>query len=348
MPHKLLTLSILPLAAAALQPAHALDIVLTNDDGCESSATHALHQRLLAAGHRVVMSASVADQSGQGGALGFLRPITPLAAPSRGGNLPAGTPGLTTLGSAGGLPYGGQVWCVNATPVAATLAGIDVAAQAAFGKAADLVISGPNYGNNTGLVNNHSGTVNAALVALNRGIPAVAVSAASPSSYRAFNALAPADLEYENADLVVTLVARLVDARARLGGAVLPRGTALNVNLPRYAAGGSAALVWDWSRVGLAASAVPYFVTDLSTSTVAAGFGLAGVKLPGISVKVPGVPDPATAGLSFIEDTRASSEQNSVQAGRIAVSVIEGNHQAGDAAVALVRERLKGLVTQAD
>lgn len=344
----LIALSPLAVALAIHTPAHALDIVVTNDDGCEASTVHALHQRLTAAGHRVLIAASMADQSGQGGALGFLRPITPLATPSRGGNLPAGTPGFTTLGAAGGLSYGNQVFCVNASPVASVLAGIDVAAATVFGRKADLVISGPNYGNNTGLVNNNSGTVNAALMALNRGIPAIAVSAATPSGYRPFNGLTATDQEYENADLVVTLVARLVAARQALGGSLLPRGNGLNVNFPSYAAGTGVSLAWDWSRVGVAASAVPFFVADLSTSSLAQSVGLGGVKLPGVSVKVPGLPDPAAAGLGFLNDMRPSSEQNSVGAGRIAVSVIEGNHDADPASTALVRQRLRGLVSEQD
>ena len=67
------------------------------------------------------------------------------------------------------------------------------------------MISGPNFGNNTGLVNNSSGTVNAALIAMNRGIPSIAVSVANPTSYRSFRTgLQPLDLE--NAEVIVRLV----------------------------------------------------------------------------------------------------------------------------------------------
>ena len=56
------------LALGATVPAAALNIVVTNDDGCEASTVHALYQRLRAAGHQVIISASMTDQSGQGGA----------------------------------------------------------------------------------------------------------------------------------------------------------------------------------------------------------------------------------------------------------------------------------------
>ena len=91
----------------AVQPARALDIVLTNDDGFESALTYALYQRLLEAGHRVLISASTADQSGRGGSVDFLRPIGPLTAATRGGCVvpPASppTPGVGNLGL--GAPF---------------------------------------------------------------------------------------------------------------------------------------------------------------------------------------------------------------------------------------------------
>ena len=136
--------SLIAITASFSAPAHALNIVIGNDDGCEASAVHALYQRLSAAGHQVIVSAPMLDQSGQGGALAFLRPVTPLAAPSRGGNLPKGTPGVATLAGVPDLAYGSRVFCVNSTPVAAVLHGLDVAAAAVFGAPADLVISGVN------------------------------------------------------------------------------------------------------------------------------------------------------------------------------------------------------------
>ena len=342
------------IAVSASLPAHALNIVIGNDDGCEASAVHALYQRLTAAGHQVIVSAPMLDQSGQGGALAFLRPITPITAPSRGGNLPAGTAGVATLASVPGLAYGSRVFCVNSTPVAAVMHGLDVAAAAVFGAPADLVISGVNYGSNTGLINNGSGTVNAALSAVNRGYAAIAASAVLPASYRTFNVLQASDLEYENADLVLALVDRLERRAQRqpwqgwLGHGpareLIPAGFALNLNLPSYAAGSSRALKWRMSDVGTAAAAAPFFVADLSTSTLAQRVGLGNVHLPGVTLLLPGQPDPAATGLRFVEDNDRSSEQNVIDAGNIALSLIQGNHQAAARAKLLMRERLHGLV----
>lgn len=351
---RFLTAAAVALAASASVPAYALNIVIGNDDGCEASAVHALYQRLTAAGHQVLISASMVDQSGQGGALAFLRPITPLTAPSRGGNLPAGTPGVATLAAVPTLSYGSRVFCVNSTPVVATLHGLDVAAAAVFGAPADLVISGPNYGSNTGLINNGSGTVNAALIAVNRGFPAIAASAVTPRSYRTFNVLLASDQEFENANLVVALVEKL----ARRAGShspghkkdhghdhdLIPAGYALNVNFPNYAVGASGALKWQMSDEGTAAAAMPFFVSDLSTSTLAQQQGLGNVHLPGLTLKLPTLPDPASTGLNFVSDTDPSSEQNVIDAGRIAVSVIRGNHQAPAHAKARMRARLHDLV----
>ena len=94
-------------ALAGSQGAWALDIVLTNDDGFESALTYAVYQRLNAAGHRVIISASTADQSGRGGPVDFLRPVLPLAAPSRGGcALSRGAPGVGNLALGGAFVSG--------------------------------------------------------------------------------------------------------------------------------------------------------------------------------------------------------------------------------------------------
>ena len=341
---KFLKAAVLAVAAGASLPTLALNIVVTNDDGCEASMIHALYRKLTAAGHQVIISASALDGSGQGGALAFLRPVVPLAGASRGGHLPAGTPGVATLAAVPTIDYGSRVFCVNSTPVASTLHGIDVAAAAVFGTPPDLVISGPNYGNNTGLINNGSGTVNAALVAVNRGFPAIATSAAAPLNYRAFDLLQASDPEFEHAELVVALVERLVRSARHGKRELIPAGNGLNVNFPDYATGTGGTLRWQMSDVGTGPSATPFFVSDLSTSTIAQRVGLGNVHLPGVSLLVAGVPDPSAAGLRFVDDTDPSSEQNVVDAGRIAVSVIQGNHEARRAAKLVVRTMLHGLV----
>jgi 5'-nucleotidase len=91
-----LTLALLALTA----PLHALDILLTNDDGLTANA-RALYQALRSDGHQVMVSVPCRNQSGQGAALNFLRPIGPLTADCVGGIAQAGAPGV---GSDAGAP----------------------------------------------------------------------------------------------------------------------------------------------------------------------------------------------------------------------------------------------------
>ncbi|GAB2845891.1 hypothetical protein GCM10027277_12610 [Pseudoduganella ginsengisoli] len=345
-PMKRLTMLASLMLATFASPSQALNILVTNDDGTESSTVHALQQRLSAAGHNVIISSEVCDNSGQGGALGFLRPIGPLtatncgAAPSRGGALAAGAPGVGTLP---GMPF---AYYVNSTPVAATLYGIDIASKKAWGKAPDLVVSGPNYGNNTGMINNGSGTVNAALIAINRGVPAIAVSAEQPTDYRPYSRLADGDPEYEIADVVVRLVGEL-EKRKSVGDGLLPQGVGLNVNLPKFAKGGAAALKFKYAKLGLATIALPYFIEDLSKdalaqSYLARAFPTGVPPLPGVTLLVN--PAPAPAGLAYVPDNDPESEQNVVNAGAIAVAVMQGTHQATRAQEAAIRAKLANFI----
>lgn len=314
--------------------AKALDIVLTNDDGTESALTQALAVTLRSAGHRVIVSAPAQDQSGSGGSLNFLRPITPLTAASRGGGIPSGAPGI------GSLPNDPQSFYVNSTPVASCLYGIDIAAPRAFAKLPDLVISGPNYGNNTGLINNSSGTVNAALIAMNRGIPAIAVSVESPSNYRPSSQLRNGDIDFEIAEIVVNLVDTLEQRRTVGVNGLLPPGIGLNVNIPTFTAGRGKNLPIRFSQVGLAAIVTPYFTENLSQDPIAQQFGV-NVAAPGVTLALPGgLPQ----GLSGLSDTDPTSEQNLVRTGAVAISVIEGTHQAPQQTRSVVLQKLDSLV----
>lgn len=341
---RLLRCSLAATAFSFSLPGHALNIVITNDDGCEASPSHALYQRLTAAGHQVLISAPVLDQTGVGGSLPFLRPVTPISTPSRAGNLPAGTPGISTLERVNTLDYGSRVFCVNSTPVGAALHGIDVAAEKVFGTLPDLVISGPDFDKNTGMVNNLSGAVNAALIAINRGIPGISVGLGQPGGYRSLNVLQAADREYEQADLVVTLVDKLEHQARIRGDELIPVGYGLNVNFPAYTPGEGDQLKWIMSDVGTGAGGVPFFVSNIGETLVAKRVGLGGVNLPGIAIETRGLNDPAKEGLAFIDDHDPLTEENVLESGAIAVTVIRGNHQADLQTKNLMWERLNGLV----
>ena len=324
---------VLALAACLVSEAQALNIVITNDDGFEASTIHALYRTLRDHGHHVIISSETQDNSGKGGAVDFFRPITTLTRQSRAGSVLAGAPGVGTL------PGDENVHYVDSTPVAAALYALDVISLQAWGGAPDLVISGPNYGNNTGLINNSSGTVNAALICLNRGVPAVAVSTAVPSTYKSFRDLKPEDPEFEVGNIVLRLVSAL-EAGTKGRKRLLPPGVGLNINIPAFAAGHAGNLRATWSHEGTVPSAMPVFVQDLSQDPNARSWGLTSLPaLPGVSAVRPGMPLPAGVNL----DPDPHAEQNVIAGGKISISVIHGNHQANPREYASVMRDLKML-----
>jgi len=198
------------LLGACASPATAMHIVLTNDDGFESGNTQALFNGLKAAGHEVILSAPYYNMSGTSALMTGITDHTTAASP--GGKIAAGSPGVgpTTIAT--------DQYYVDATPAASVLYGIDVLAKAKWGRPPDLVISGPNAGNNLGTVIPYSGTVGAAISALNRGVPAIAVSGANGD---------PAA-----AALLAQITLRVLEAAEVHGQIALPPLTGLNVNVP--------------------------------------------------------------------------------------------------------------------
>jgi 5'-nucleotidase len=327
-----------PLAVAALLAtqvgaAFALNILLTNDDGFEAANLRALSERLRAAGHVVVISAPTQNNSGRGGFVEFLRPVTPLTRDTRHATVKAGAPGV------GVDPVDPKAFYVDGTPVASLLYGLDVASPKFFAGPPDLVISGPNEGNNTGLVNNSSGTVANALYAINRGIPAIAVSD-SRTSGRPYAQLAHGDIEYEVADIVVELVG-VLDKNRRKHRELLPEGSGLNVNIPPFTAGNGQSLPFAFTRMGVATAFSPVFFERLSDSALARSAGV-NLPLPGISLVSP--LEVAPPGVVLPADTRPSSENNRLGTGAVTLTVIQGIPQADRLLEALTRHRLEKLV----
>ena len=306
-----LTLALCVLAA----PLHALDILITNDDGL-SANVRALYQALRSEGHQVMVSVPCHNQSGQGAALNFLRPVGPLTADCVGGIAHVGAPGVGSDAGDADLHY------VDGTPVMALLYGLDLLAEPRWGHQPQLIISGPNEGNNTGLVNPSSGTVNNAVYGINRGIPSVAVSADGDTANNPV-------LAAETAQIVLKLVDEL---ERRAGhGALLPDGTGLNVNVPRFAAGEGDSLPFARAVVGTYSTVSPVFVANLAADPVASGLGIT-AALPGISFTSM---DAATA--------ESNSEALLIGQGKIAVSVIEGNFGAGPVDKSRALLRVNGL-----
>jgi 5'-nucleotidase len=171
-------------------------ILLTNDDGIDAPGLEALRGALSAHPERfeVTVVAPKRDRSGSGTG-------------KTGGDLPVEM-------------RGPRAFAVDGTPTDC----VTVALGTLVGSI-DLVISGMNFGANTGAHAFTSGTIGAALTAASRGIPAVAVSvAADGKRKRTLEAFSGA------ADFTVRLASELL-ARPQLLGSV----ELLSVNYPALA-----------------------------------------------------------------------------------------------------------------
>lgn len=269
-------------AAAALALAasgvEARNIVITNDDGLTSNVV-ALYVALKAEGHDVIVSVPCTNQSGQGAALGIARPLAPLKEPCLNDAAEVGAPGAGPM-TRKGLPGGGaDFYYVDGTPVAALLQGLDVLAKARWGAAPDLVLSGPNEGQNVGAIILSSGTVSAAQYAAVSGIPAIALSAGANTEAASLDNPLSAEVARRSVELVAALEAKAAT------GPLLPPGLALNVNMPDQPAGAR----WQLTQVGSYNAYKVGFTTDMAASAspvmqmMAQSRGVAIPPLPGVS-----------------------------------------------------------------
>lgn len=187
-------------------------IVVTNDDGFESVNLQALFTALKQAGHDVILCAPYSDQSGTSARVRALADVSSTTRSSPGGVIQAGAPGI------GPTTIAADQYYVDDAPATALIYALDALAPAKWSADPELVISGPNAGNNLGSITPHSGTVGAAVTALNRGIPAIAISGANAD---------PA-----GAALLAQITLRVVDAVIVRNKISLPWGVGLNVNVP--------------------------------------------------------------------------------------------------------------------
>ncbi|MFS2202695.1 5'/3'-nucleotidase SurE [Pseudomonas sp. Pseusp3] len=165
--NKLLT-GIIAMASVGLSmQANALNILLTNDDGCRAPGIDAMYRALTAAGHKVTLVSPLNDSSGISAA-SVVVPGQALAVNEL-------APGKFCVGPPQGYtPPAGKTSAIG-TPVDAVNVGLDVILK---DSPPDLVVSGSNFGENVGPLTQMSGTLNAAVRAMFKGIPAVAVSTA--------------------------------------------------------------------------------------------------------------------------------------------------------------------------
>ncbi|KAI9376108.1 survival protein sure-like phosphatase/nucleotidase [Aspergillus egyptiacus] len=205
------TLALLPLA-------QAINIISSNDDGWAEANIRLIFQALAADDHSVVLSAPADNRSGSGS-----RDETPSARTE---------PCQYDSCAANSGPYGHNEtdprlnW-VNSYPVTAMKHGIDTLAPQFFDGPPDLAVSGPNVGNNLGIVIFFSGTVGAATYASGTaGIPAIAFSGASGPA-TAWDEPVPA-----SSTVYAELSRRIVDRIVEAGTPYLPEDVWLNVNFP--------------------------------------------------------------------------------------------------------------------
>lgn len=190
---------------SAMANGAASHVLLTNDDGYEAAGIKAMHEALLAAGYRVTVVAPRDQQSGSS-----MR---------------------VTIGSIVVEKLDDALWIVAGTPADSVAFALQKVLQ---DDPPDIVVSGVNFGQNLGSNTNLSGTVGAAIMAAQLGVPAIAVSVGIdlaerdakpvrfPSTMAAF---APA------AALSVDLL-RVLEQTRGADGALLPANRLLNVNYP--------------------------------------------------------------------------------------------------------------------
>lgn len=311
-----------------LQPvtAYARNIVLTNDDGLTSNV-RALYLALKEQGHDVIVSVPCTGQSGMGGAIKFSRPLGALEHDCLNMAAGKGEPGAGPMTRPG---FETDFYYVDGTPVMALMYGLDVVAARRWGKAPELVLSGPNEGQNVGGFVLTSGTVSNAQFAATRGLPAVALSAGSDTADNH-------NLANPRSASVARLSADLVKFLDERGGnkALLPPGIALNVNFPDQLEGAQ----WRPSRIGTYNAMQLRFTDNVAKSAtpeMAAAARAHGVQLPDL----PGV----TVAMS---DERPTQEQQQDEAvvyrSAIAVTVMQAGYDHRPGAQRWLRKYFRGL-----
>jgi 5'/3'-nucleotidase SurE len=201
--------------AAMSNPAAALDIALTNDDGWDAVGIQVMRTALEAAGHTVTLAAPLTDQSGASTALD----MEPLAVKKQAEG-----------------QYSVALWrdpAVSAKPGNGALVAIGIVQES--GHSPDLLISGINSNPNLGMLTLLSGTVgavnHAAASVMNGPVPAIAVGTEEPSCD-----LSCREAHYQVvADFVVRFVAHLETKPGFLASeaGLLPPGVGLVISYPK-------------------------------------------------------------------------------------------------------------------
>ncbi len=312
-------------------PANALNIVLTNDDSWATNNIKEMKRLLESNGHEVIMSAPCLGQSGKGGAVNFFKSVNVDDSKAAENEYCVGDTDTTKT----------YEDFTEGTPIMALLYGIDVAAQARWGKAPDLVISGANEGNNLGYMNNNSGTLGATMIALTRGIPAIAVSASENS--------ASSDEQGAKIAAVMVKIIDMLEANRPNGEPLLPAYTGLNVNTPEDL---DNHLGYKFTDVGWNGGGIEMrFYEDLGSNQSIVDYMVSILVQQGMNETQAEIAAAAMLagknGVGFVSgdagDSDSHSEGVAVKNGYITISTIDGNVQAARAKAALTEQRLDGL-----
>lgn len=181
-----------------------LDILIVNDDGFDAEGINVLFDSLTEAGYNVNLVAPKEQQSGRGTLINADTILQPTEV----------------------VKFADNKWFVDGSLVTTTLAGLDFILE----EKPDLVISGINEGENIsigGAVS--SGTVSAAVTAILRDVPAIAVSAGIDITDPKRTATSEA---YQiGADYITNLIAQLQATQGE-DATVLPAETGLSINIP--------------------------------------------------------------------------------------------------------------------
>ena len=188
-------------------------IVLTNDDGIKSPGLYALARAMLTLGE-VLIVAPLRQQTSMGRAFtgtGHIQPVDYKVGSKR-----------------------VRAFAVEATPAIAVRNAILLYAE----RTPALLVSGINYGENVANGLTISGTVCAAIEGATHGVPALAVSQATPVSYHTSYS---SEIDFSAAAEFARSFARRILARG------MPQGAdVVNLNVPE---GANRQTPWRWTRV---------------------------------------------------------------------------------------------------
>ncbi|MFI5852675.1 5'/3'-nucleotidase SurE [Streptomyces parvulus] len=257
-----------PLAGLRVLLSNDDSMRLTRPDGADGKGLYEVRHALCAAGADVVVMAPWANQSGAGTSATSAGQLTV----QRRTVLPAGYEGDCSGAPGGGAVYGvckGAAPCGPDTPSAtpadtvrlATRGGL--AAKAGWKDGPDVVVTGSNHGPNVASVVNESGTVGAALAAIDEGVPAIALNSAQDPAVTGSLEVA-AHTYRETAAFGADFIAGL---RQR---GLFTAEYVVNVNYPHHARG-QRPRGTVWTSVGTRKLIRPGYTADGDTFTIGGG-----------------------------------------------------------------------------